>query len=102
MRLWRVAEETQLLFQGAHSGPIDAVAMLSPTAFLSGSQARHVESATRHAAALSACVCAIVGRLDSAVVGAQEEAAREHQRGAWRAHVIRPVLGERTRRGAAL
>lgn len=37
IRLWKVAEETQLLFGGGAS-PIDAVAMLTPTAFVSGAQ----------------------------------------------------------------
>lgn len=37
IRLWKVAEETQLLFGGGAS-PIDAVAMLTPSAFVSGAQ----------------------------------------------------------------
>ena len=39
----QVAEETQLLFSG-HSAPIDCVAMLTHTAFVSGSQAAPVPS----------------------------------------------------------
>jgi len=37
IRLWKVAEETQLLFGGGAS-PIDAVAMLTPSSFVSGAQ----------------------------------------------------------------
>jgi ribosomal RNA-processing protein 9 len=38
VRLWKVADETQLLFQNGHTASIDAVAMLSTSTFLSGSQ----------------------------------------------------------------
>lgn len=37
VRLWKVLEETQLVFHG-HSAPIDCVRMLTPSSFLTGSQ----------------------------------------------------------------
>ena len=37
LRLWKVDEETQLVFGGG-SSPLDAVAMLSPTSFVAGAQ----------------------------------------------------------------
>ena len=38
VRLWKVAEETQLLFSNGHAASVDAVAMLHGDAFLSGAQ----------------------------------------------------------------
>jgi ribosomal RNA-processing protein 9 len=36
-RLWKVPEETQLVFRG-HSASIDCAALITPTDFISGSE----------------------------------------------------------------
>jgi len=41
VRLWKVAEEAQLLFTG-HSAAVDAITMLTASAFVSGSQDGHI------------------------------------------------------------
>ena len=38
LRLWKVDEATQLLFQGGHTATVDACSLLHPEAFVSGSQ----------------------------------------------------------------
>jgi WD40 repeat protein len=40
VRLWKVDEETQLVFTHGHTAPVDCVAMLHADAFVSGSQVR--------------------------------------------------------------
>ena len=40
VRLWKVAEETQLIFSNGHLAPVDCCAMLHAEAFVSGSQVR--------------------------------------------------------------
>ena len=57
-RLWRVADETQLIFANAHSAPVDAAALLHADSFVSGSQVRGPR-APRRAAVRAAAARAV-------------------------------------------